>query len=429
MNTNIPKTSQKRVVVIGAGFAGLKVASTLIDSDLQVVMIDKENYHQFQPLIYQVATSGLEPSAIAFPVRKNFQRAANFYFRLAKFESVEVDKKQIVTSIGVIQYDYLVLATGTTTNYYGLQNVERAALPMKSVSEAITLRNHILQTLEKAVLDPQDESLRTIVIVGGGATGVEIAGALADMRRYVIKKDYPELRELPIRIVLAEASPKVLGVMHERSSSGALKTLLAMGVEVKTNCAVADYVDSKVVMRDGTQIATQTLIWVSGVTVEPIAGLDASLYARGGRIKVDGYNQVEGADSIFVAGDAALQSEGMYSAGHPQVAPVAIGQGQSVARNIIRHARGEQMVAFAYKSRGSMATIGRGQAVVDMGDWHWAGFAAWITWLGVHLLSILGTRNKIQTTFNWFWNYITFDQSLRLIIRPTTNKKKESSEN
>ncbi|MEG1413583.1 MAG: NAD(P)/FAD-dependent oxidoreductase [Mucinivorans sp.] len=423
MNANIPHTSQKRVVIVGAGFAGLALANELKNTDFQIVMIDRENYHQFQPLIYQVATSGLEPSAIAFPVRKNFQSASNFHFRLCDLQQVESDKQRIVTSIGVIDYDYLVIATGTTTNFYGMERIENAALPMKTVSEAIALRNHILRTLERATVEPNNQALRTIVVVGGGATGVEIAGAIADMRRYVIDKDYPELRHTPLNIMLIESSAKVLGTMHENSSKKALAALTSMGVQVHTNCTVSDYIDGQVVMHDGTKIATSTLIWVSGVRVSPIPGLDPSLYARSGRIKVDQYNQISGTSGVFVLGDAAFASDENHPTGHPQVAPVAIAQARNLAHNIQNMTHHRTLTPFVYHSKGSMATIGRGQAVVDIGPWHWAGFTAWVTWLLVHLLSILGTRNKIQTFFTWFWNYITFDQSLRLIIKPATKRK------
>lgn len=425
MNTIIPATDKKRVVIVGAGFGGLKVADALSHSDFQVVMIDRENYHQFQPLIYQVATSGLEPSAISFPVRKNFQRACDFHFRLCSLVSIDAARGSILTSIGEISYDYLVVATGTTTNFFGMQNIEREAKPMKTVSEAIALRNHILLTLERATVDPDDESLRTMVVVGGGATGVEIAGALADMRRYIISKDYPELRDRPIRIVLVEASDRLLSALDKELSAKALRALEKMGVEVCLNTAVANYAQGEVVMKDGTKIAAEIFIWVSGVTVEAIEGLNPELYARGRRITVDPYNRIEGRDNIFVIGDAAYQTEAKYPTGHPQVAPVAIGQGAMVAKNIVRMEQNKPLVPFAYKDQGSMATIGRGEAVVQLGEIHLSGYLAWIAWLGVHLISIIGTRNKIQTLMNWFWNYITFDQSLRLIIRTPQHKKQE----
>lgn len=425
MNTIIPATDKKRVVIVGAGFGGLKVADALSNSDFQLVMIDRENYHQFQPLIYQVATSGLEPSAISFPVRKNFQRASNFHFRLCSLVSIDAARGCIMTSIGEISYDYLVVATGTTTNFFGMQNIEREAKPMKTVSEAIALRNHILLTLERATVDPDDESLRTMVVVGGGATGVEIAGALADMRRYIISKDYPELRDRPIRIVLVEANDRLLSALDKDLSNKALHALEKMGVEVCLNTTVADYAHGEVVMKDGMKIATQIFVWVSGVTVEAIDGLSPDLYGRGRRITVDAYNRIEGWDNIFVIGDAAYQTEAKYPAGHPQVAPVAIGQGALVAKNIVRTEQKEPLVKFSYKDRGSMATIGRGEAVVQLGHIHLSGYLAWIAWLGVHLISIIGTRNKIQTLMNWFWNYITFDQSLRLIIRTPQHKKQE----
>lgn len=417
-NSNTP-----RVVVVGGGFSGLKLCKSLTNSNFNVTLINEDNYHQFQPLIYQVASSALEPSTIAFPLRKDLRRASNITFRYASLISVDDKAKKVTTSSGEIQYDYLVMATGTKTNYYGIESIRQNALPMKSITEAIVLRNHILETMERAALEPENETLRTIIIVGGGATGVEIAGALAEMKRYAIRKEYPELKGRDLRIILIEASGKVLGMMSDRASQKALYALQKLGVDVLLNTTVKDYNDNSVVTANGESIESATLIWVSGVVVEKIDGLRENVYSRGGRIVVDQCNQVVGYKDIFAIGDCSIMPTEERTNGDPQLAPVAIQQGELLARNLHKIALGEKPKPFKYKNRGSMATIGRGKAVADIGPLHLSGYMAWLTWLFVHLISILGIKNKIATLLSWSWSYIALDQSLRLIIRPERDKQ------
>lgn len=429
MSANIPKTTLKRVVIIGGGFGGLQLAKKLDKNIFEVVLVDRCNYHQFQPLLYQVATSALEPGSIAFPFRKDFQHVRNLYFRLANLLSIDKERKIILTTIGEIEYDYLVLATGTTTNYFGMDRIRAAALPMKSIAEAMNLRNAILLNLEKALVSTDVQeiiSLLTVVIVGGGATGVEIAGALAEMKSYVIPKDYPDLKGHDYRIILVEGTDRLLSCMSMASSENARLSLEKMGVELRLSCRVTDYVDGAVVLGDGEMVATQNLIWVSGVAVQPIEGLGPEVYGRGGRIKVNGFNMVD--SNLFVIGDAALISEdAAFRSGHPQVAQVAIQQGERLANNLLMIERGLEPIPFRYNDKGSMATIGRNRAVVDLHKIHFTGFLAWAAWMLVHLLSILGMRNKVQTLLTWMWSYITYDQSLRLIFRPTQTSKSEEN--
>lgn len=417
-NSGIPK-----VVVVGGGFGGLKLCKSLTNGAFNVTLINEDNYHQFQPLIYQVASSALEPSTIAFPLRKDLRRASNITFRYASLISVDDVAKKVTTSSGDIDYDYLIIATGTKTNYYGIESIRKNAIPMKSIAEAIVLRNHILETMERAAIDPQSATLRTITIVGGGATGVEIAGALAEMRRYAIRKEYPELKDRALRIILIEASGKLLGMMSEKASQKALYALQKLGVEVRLNTTVKDYNDNSVVTANGESIESATLIWVSGVVVEKIDGLRENVYSRGGRIVVDQCNQVVGYKDIFAIGDCSIMPSDEWPNGHPQLAPVAIQQGELLAKNLHQIALNEEPKPFKYKNRGSMATIGRGKAVADIGRLHLSGYAAWLTWLFVHLISILGIKNKIETLLNWSWSYIMLDQSLRLIIRPERGKQ------
>lgn len=422
MGTNIPATSKKRVVVIGGGFAGLNLAKSLVrGGDFQTVMIDKLNYHQFQPLLYQVATSGLEPSAISFPLRKDFQGVTDFHFRLATVRAVDPAAKIIDTSIGTITYDYLVVATGTETNYFGMEKIRSAALPMKSVPEALALRNHLLENFERATTsnDPQQQSLLTIVIVGGGATGVEIAGAIAEMKRYILQRDYPELDISKVRIILIEGSDKLLRNMSGESSAKSRQFLKSMGVEVWLDSSVADYDNGAVILKNGDSIPTQTLIWVSGVTGCRLDGIPPECYGRGSRLITDQYNALSnGMQDIFAIGDIALQVMDNYPGGHPQVAQVAIQQGELLARNLRQLERGQSLTPFRYNDMGSMATVGRNKAVVDLNKIKFQGYFAWLVWMAIHLRSILGTKNKILTLINWSWSYITYDQSLRLIIRP-----------
>lgn len=419
MRLNIPDTNKKRIVIIGGGFGGLKLANKLRNSEFQVVLIDKNNYHQFLPLIYQVASAGVEPSSISFPFRKIFQKRDDFYFRWAEVTSIEMDKNVVETSIGSIHYDYLVIAAGTVTNYFGNKSIEDGALPMKTVEEALSMRNTLLSNLEKALTceDLQEkQALLNMVIVGGGATGVEISGVLAEMRRFVIPKDYPDLVGCKMNIYLVEASPKLLSAMSSEASENAATFLRDMGVEVLLNTKVLDFKDDKVILDNGNEIPTRAFIWVSGVTAVSFDKLDAALLNRGRRITVDEFNRVQGTDNVFSIGDICLQTEEEYPNGHPQVAQVAIQQGVLLAANLKRMVKGKELKPFRYRNLGSLATVGRNKAVADFKQLKTQGLFAWVIWLVVHLRSILGIRNKLMILINWVWSYITYDQSMRLIL-------------
>ena len=418
---NIPNPDQKRMVIVGGGFAGLKLARKCSRQNTQVVLIDRNNYHQFQPLFYQVATAGLEPSSISFPLRKIFHKSDDVHFRMAKLEEVDLHKQLIYTNIGYLEYDYLVLATGVSTNYFGLENVKENAIPMKSVSEAIYLRNRILENYEKALNktdEKEQQALMNIVIVGGGPTGVELAGALAEMKKYILPKDYPELDFSKMQIYLFEAGPRLLQGMLEKSGNEALQSLEKMGVNVFLNRPVEDYDGEMVRTSEGEQFKAQTLIWTAGVTGRAIKGLPEEVLTRNKRIHVDQYNRIKGYKSAFAIGDIAYMETSEYPQGHPQVAQVAIQQADHLAKNLVRYEKGHDMKLFFYEDRGTMATIGRNRAVADLPLIHLRGTVAWLLWLFVHLMAIVGVKNRFFIFINWMWNYITYDQSLRVLIRP-----------
>jgi NADH:ubiquinone reductase (H+-translocating) len=426
---NIPETGKKRVVIIGGGFGGLALARKLAGSEYQVVLIDKNNYHQFQPLFYQVAMAGLEPSSIVFPLRKLFQRHSDVYIRVTEATQVEPEKKRVLTPLGICNYDYLVLAVGADTNFFGNEHIAEKAIPMKSVSEALFLRNQILSDYEKALTTTDFEERQgyiDIVIAGGGPTGVEVAGALAEMKKYILPKDYPELNSGEIEIYLIEGAPALLGGMSEESSQKALAFLEQLGVIVKLNTLVVDYDGETVFLSDGSSIRSRKLIWAAGVRGNSVEGLPVDTLTRGGRIKVNRFSQVEGFEDIFAIGDIAWMAEEKYPDGHPQVAQPAIQQGRRLAENLRRMSKGKEHLPFSYKDLGSMATIGRNRAVVDLPAFKTQGLIAWFIWLFVHLFQILGIKNRLFIFLNWVWNYITYDQSLRLIIRPKVPQREKS---
>ena len=421
MAFNLPKTDKKRVVIVGGGFGGLKLANKLRNSDFQVVLVDRNNYHQFPPLIYQIASAGIEPSSISFPFRKIFQKRDNFFFRMAEVRSVFPEQNILQTSIGKVRYDYLVLAAGTTTNFFGNKNVEEHAIPMKNVSEAMGLRNALLENFERALTcasETERQELLNVVIVGGGATGVEVAGALSEMKNHVLPKDYPDMPSSLMNIYLIEAGTRLLPAMSEQTSQHVLNYLRKMGVNVLLNKMVTDYDHHRVILKDGSQIATRTFIWVSGVAAEKITNLDGEHLGRGARIIVDEHNRVKGYDNIFSIGDQCIMPEGdpNYPGGHPQLAQVAIQQGKLLARNLKALEKGKSLKPFRYRNLGAMATVGRNRAVAEFSTMKMAGFWAWIMWLVVHLRSILGIRNKSIVLFNWVWNYFSYAQSLRFIV-------------
>ena len=421
MAFNLPKTDKKRVVIVGGGFGGLKLANKLRNSDFQVVLVDRNNYHQFPPLIYQIASAGIEPSSISFPFRKIFQKRSNFFFRMAEVRSVFPEQNILQTSIGKVRYDYLVLAAGTTTNFFGNKNVEENAIPMKNVSEAMGLPNALLENFERALTcasETERQELLNVVIVGGGATGVEVAGALSEMKNHVLPKDYPDMPSSLMNIYLIEAGTRLLPAMSEQTSQHVLNYLRKMGVNVLLNKMVTDYDHHRVILKDGSQIATRTFIWVSGVAAEKITNLDGEHLGRGARIIVDEHNRVKGFDNIFSIGDQCIMPEGdpNYPGGHPQLAQVAIQQGKLLARNLKAQEKGKSLKSFRYRNLGAMATVGRNRAVAEFSTMKMAGFWAWIMWLVVHLRSILGIRNKSIVLFNWVWNYFSYAQSLRFIV-------------
>lgn len=416
---HIPDTALKRIVIIGGGFGGLAVANKLNKSNYQVVLIDKYNYHQFQPLLYQVASAGLEPGSISFPFRKLLGRHKNFYFRLAEVNSILCNDNVIETSIGKLHYDYLVIAAGTTTNFFGNSIIQKSAVPMKSIEEALLLRNKILCNIEQAIdcNDPEEKQrLLNIAIVGGGATGVEVAGAFAEFKKYIKPKDYPELKDTEMNIFLIEGTDKLLRVMSENSSAYSLKFLQEMGVTVILNKLVENYENGNVILNDGEKIPAETLIWVSGVICNQFENIPKEAVTRGARLISDEYNRLQGYKNVFVIGDICLQTEEQYPNGHPQVAPVAIQQGKNVAENFKRMLKNKPLKPFHYKDKGTLATVGRNKAVADIKGIKLSGFPAWAVWMLVHLRSILGVRNKIEVLIDWVWSYFTYDKSKRFIL-------------
>lgn len=410
----------KKIVIIGAGFAGLRLARKLKNKDFEIWLIDKNNYHQFSPLFYQVATSGLEPSSIAFPLRKVFQKQKNIHVRRTEVNEIYPDRKCIGTGIGEISYDYLVIATGSNTNFFGNELVEKNALPMKSVGEALHLRNTILQNLENALIADEEtkKALLNIVIVGGGPTGVEVSGALAEMKRNVLPKDYPELDFKAMNIYLVEAGAKTLGTMSEQASEKSQQYLKELGVNVLTSTQVTSYNGDEVVFSNGNTIKTKNLIWAAGVKGNLIKGLPENVVARGNRIKVNRFNEVENLSNVFALGDIAYMVTEKYVNGHPQVATVANEQADVLYKNLLNLQEQKPLVQFEYSDKGSMATVGRNLAVVDLPFIKFQGFIAWLFWMFLHLMLILGVKNKLLVFINWMWKYFTFDQSLRLIIKP-----------
>ncbi len=432
MNGNIPDTAKKRVVVIGGGFAGLKLIDKLKDKGFQLVLLDKNNYHQFPPLLYQVATAGLEANSISFPFRKMLQGHTDFYFRLAEVTGVDHIHNLVETSIGLIRYDYLVLSAGSQTNFYGNQEIQHKAIPMKSIVEALELRNTLLSNIEQATLttdEKERKALLNIVVAGGGATGVEIAGAMAEMKKYIMPKDYPELKPSGLNVYLVEGIDRLLGPMSQQSSAKAKEFLEKMGVTIILNKKVTGYDGESVSLDDGSKIRSKTFIWVSGVMAVTFDKMGKETMGHAGRLIVDRFNRVKGMENVFAIGDISIMStDKNYPKGHPQVAQTAIQQGKLLAENLLKLEKGEAMTAFRYKNLGTLATIGRNKAVADIGKIKMSGFFAWVVWLFVHLRSILGVKNKMMVLTEWIWNYFRYDQSERYIIAVPPPKKKEITE-
>ena len=421
MKANIEHTDKKRIVIVGGGLGGLELAFKLVDDDYQVVLIDKNNYHQFPPLIYQVASGGLEPSSISFPFRRLFQGKKDFFFRMAKVESVNTDKKIINTTVGEIDYDYLVMAFGAKTNFFGNKDIEATTLPMKSVSEAMKLRNTILRNLELALTeeDPaRKQALMNIVVVGGGASGVEIAGAVAEMKKNIIARDYPDLDSSQMHIYLVNAVDRLLSAMDPVSSKRAERDLKELHVHIRQPQFATEYKDGILKTSAGLEIPTQTVIWVSGICANTIEGFPAESIGHAGRFLTDRFCRVKGVKDVYAIGDVSLvECDEEYPLGHPQLAQVAMQQAKTVAKNFKAMSKGKELKPFKYKNLGVMATIGRNHAVAEISGKKFGGFPAWALWLVVHLRSILGVKNKTFILLNWVWNYINYKQSLRLILK------------
>ena len=421
MKANIERTDKKRIVIVGGGLGGLELAFKLVDDDYQVVLVDKNNYHQFPPLIYQVASGGLEPSSISFPFRRIFQGRKDFFFRMAKVESVNTAKKTINTTVGEIEYDYLVLAFGAKTNFFGNKDIEATTLPMKSVSEAMKLRNTILRNLELALTeeDPaRKQALMNIVVVGGGASGVEIAGAVAEMKKNIIARDYPDLDSSQMHIYLVNAVDRLLSAMDPVSSKRVERDLKELHVHIRQPQFATEYKDGVLKTSAGLEIPTQTVIWVSGICANTIEGFPAESIGHAGRFLTDRFCRVKGVEDVYAIGDVSLvEGDEEYPLGHPQLAQVAMQQAKTVAKNFKAMLKGKELKPFRYKNLGVMATIGRNHAVAEISGKRFGGFLAWALWLVVHLRSILGVKNKTFILLNWVWNYINYKQSLRLILK------------
>lgn len=424
---NIPRSSFPRIVIIGGGFAGISLAKKLRNKKVQVVLLDKHNYHNFQPLMYQVATGGLEPDSIAYPIRKVVQEFRDFYFRLAEVREIDAKNNKVIADIGELKYDYLIIATGSKTNYFGNKEIERNSMAMKTIPQSLNIRSLILENFEQALLTndiDERHSLMNFVLVGGGPTGVELAGALAEMKKAILPKDYPDLDVRKMEINLIQGSNRVLDSMSENASEKAEKFLLNLGVSVWKNVRVTGYDGKTVTTNSDLSFDSATVIWTAGVQGALPHGLKSdSFIEKIDRIKVNQYNQVEGYDNLFAIGDIAVMTSETYPQGHPMMAQPAMQQGRLLAENIIRLLDKKELKPFVYKDKGSMATIGRNKAVVDLPNYKFSGVFAWFVWMFVHLFSLIGFKNKAVVFLNWVYNYIRFDREARLIMRPYKKRK------
>ena len=421
-----------KLIIIGGGFAGLQLGRKLNNhAGIDITLIDKFNYHQFQPLFYQVATSGLDASNISFPLRKVFHNSKNVHIRLGAVQEIVPEQRRLITDVGDFEYDFLVIATGADTNFFGNPKLVENAFPMKSTTEALQIRHRLLQNFEDALYKRNEnnyDKLLTIVIVGGGPTGVELSGAVAEMKKYVLAKDYPELDFSRMKIYLLEGGPKTLGMMSEKSAAESRRYLEKLGVTVLVNTVVKDYDGDKVVLSNGETIESSMVIWAAGIKGNVPVGIKPELIARGNRIKVDRHNMVQGYENIYAIGDICYMETPKYPNGHPQVAPVAMQQAILLAENLrkIERKSPRQVEEFEYYDKGSMATVGRNLAVVDIPKpkLHFGGIFAWLIWMFLHLVLILGVKNRLFVFLNWVYNYFTRDQSLRLIFKEFNRPKK-----
>ena len=420
MLLNRSERSFPRVIIIGGGFGGVEVARKLKDKEVEVLLIDRNNFHTFQPLMYQVATGTLAEDSISFPLRKMFKSQMNFKFRLGEVEQIDHINKEVHTSIGSFDYDYLVIATGATSNFFGNQELEKYSLPMKSVLEALNIRSYVLQNLEEAVLRKNmsdRERYLNFVIVGGGPTGVELSGAIAEIQLHMLKKDYPELSENEMNVYLIEGTDKVLAALSEKSSRDAERYLKELGIKIILNTQVTGYDGNTITLSNGENIPTKTVIWGAGVKGQFPEGIRTDLIERGNRIRTNGQCQIEGMEGVYAIGDVAAMITEDTPRGLPGVAPAAQQQGKYVAQLILNTINNKPNPEnFKYFDKGSMATVGRNRAVVDMGKFHMKGFIAWMTWMFVHLVSIFGFRNKVVTFVNWAIKFLTKNSGIRLIV-------------
>ncbi|TYP72773.1 NAD(P)/FAD-dependent oxidoreductase [Aquimarina intermedia] len=429
---NIPFSNLPRLVIIGGGFAGVALARNLIKENLQIVVLDRHNYHTFQPLLYQVSIAGLEPDSIAYPFRKIIKKGKNSYFRMAEVQSIDPDKTQVHTNIGSISYDYLVIATGTRTNFFGNEVIERNAMRMKNLPQALNLRSLMLENLEQAVIttDPEKrKELMTFVLAGGGPTGVELSGGIAELKNHVLPRDYPDMDFDEMEIHLIEGAERLLPPMSEHASKKAEEFLNELGVIIHLKTQVTNYEKKLVSTNTDLSLRSATFIWSAGVTGAPVEGIQASsLIDKINRYKVNRYNQIEGYTNIYALGDIAYMETEDFPRGHPMVAQPAIQQGKHLAKNLKRHFNNKAMKPFTYFDKGAMATVGRNKAVVDMGKLRFGGFIAWFVWMFIHLWFLVGFRNRLVTFFNWTYNYINYDKAARLIVRPFKNKEADTTQ-
>lgn len=425
---NIPRTSFPRIVIIGGGFAGVALAKKLSKQEVQVVLLDKHNYHTFQPLLYQVSTGGLEPDSIAYPIRKILKDFPNFYFRLANVNKIDTEKNKVITNIGDLKFDYLVVASGSETNYFGNSDIEKYSMAMKTIPQSLNLRSLILENFEEALLTSdlnERNALMNFVIVGGGPTGVELAGALAEIKKGILPKDYPDLDTRLAQINIIQSSDCILKGMSENASKKAEDFLEKLGVHVWKNVRVTNYDGKTVTTNTDLTFDSATVVWAAGVKGATIKGLDAEEFVtRGNRLLVNEFNQVKGFKNIFAIGDIACLVSDEFPNGFPMMAQPAIQQGEQLGDNLLRLIEEKPMIPFVYKDKGAMATIGRNKAVVDLKNWKFQGVFAWYVWMFVHLFFLIGFRNRMVVFINWVYNYVRFDREARLIIRPFKKKVK-----
>jgi NADH dehydrogenase len=424
MDLNKP-AGKPRVVIVGGGFAGINLAKKLKKQPVEVLLIDQHNYHTFQPLLYQVATGTLESDAIGFPLRRIFTKQKDFNFHMAEVQKIKPESNTIVTNVGTVRYDYLVLATGADTNYFGNKEMEYYTLPMKNVEEALNLRSYMLQNIEKAVViadEAERNALLTFVVVGGGATGVELAGAIAEMRNYTLCKDYPTLCNEDMKVFVVEGKEKLIASMSEQASAKAKQFLMDMDIFIYNGVHVESYDGEFLKIDDGNVIRTRNVFWAAGVKGQYPQGLPVEVIAKGNRIQTDEINRVKGFQNIFAIGDVAAIITPETPYGHPGVAPAAIQQGQHLAKNIVHLVKGEPTEPFVYHDKGTLATVGRNKAVADLGKLRFQGFFAWLLWIFVHLITLVGFSNKMIVFMSWFINYFNRNSDNRMIVRAYETK-------